>query len=101
MTDRIYKKDEIVSSVVPLLHKYHAEKAILFGSYARNDATGDSDIDLVVVGGSCFDPTDVFCIADELYRALRKNVDVYELSEINEESEFYSAIFREGVQISA
>src|SRR3990167_2233268 len=28
---------------------YHAEKVILFGSYAKGDATEDSDVDLLVV----------------------------------------------------
>lgn len=29
--------------------EYHAERVILFGSYARGDATEDSDVDLLVV----------------------------------------------------
>jgi len=32
-----------------LKKEYQAEKVILFGSYARGDATEDSDIDLLVV----------------------------------------------------
>ena len=99
MNDSIYSRDEIISHVVPLLRKYSAEKAILFGSYARHEATQSSDVDLVIIGGKRFDPTDVFCIADELFRSLQKNVDVYELSEIKFGSEFYNTIFREGVQI--
>ena len=51
----------------------------MFGSYARQEANAASDIDLIVVGGIKFDPTDVFCIAEELHRALGKPVDVYEL----------------------
>jgi len=42
----------LLAAVVPLLKKYRAEKAILFGSYARQDADAASDIDLIVVGGS-------------------------------------------------
>ena len=71
-----------------LLKKYRAEKAILFGSYARNEADGKSDIDLLIIGGEHFVPTDVFCIADELYRSLGKAVDVYDISEINKGTEF-------------
>lgn len=87
-------------AIFPVLRKCRAEKAILFDSYARQEATSGSDIDLLVIGGDQFDPTDVFCIADELYRKLDKNVDVYELREINEGSEFYHTIFSEGVQIA-
>lgn len=100
MSDHIYSRDELAAAILPVLRKYRAEKAILFGSYARQEPTGGSDIDLLVIGGDQFDPTDVFCIADELYRKLDKNVDVYELREINEGSEFYRTIFSEGVQIA-
>lgn len=100
MSDYIYVQDEIFTVVRPLLKKYHAESAILFGSYARHEADASSDIDLIVVGGSEFDPTDVLCIAEELYCALGKAVDVYELQEIDTNSAFYSTIMEEGVQIA-
>ena len=100
MSDHIYDQNEIYAAVVPLLKKYRAEKAILFGSYARQDADAASDIDLIVVGGEDFDPTDVLCIAEELHCALGKAVDVYELREINVGSAFYNTILEEGVQIS-
>jgi len=46
MPDRILTCTEIRSAVIPLLKKYKAKKAILFGSYARNEADCHSDIDL-------------------------------------------------------
>ena len=100
MSDKVYTKEEIAEIIIPLLKKYKAEQAILFGSYARQEATSASDIDLVVIGGERFDPTDVFCIADELYRLTGKNVDVYELREINIGTDFYDTILAEGVQIA-
>lgn len=100
MPNRIYTRHEIAGAVLPLLKKYRAEKAILFGSYARQDADAASDIDLVIIGGTHFDPTDVFCIAEELHRMLGKKVDVFELQEINAGSPFYRAILEEGVQIA-
>lgn len=100
MSDRVYTQDEIFAAVRRLLKKYHAERAILFGSYARQEADASSDIDLIVVGGSRFDPTDVFCIAEELHRALGKHVDVYELRELNAGSAFYNTVMAEGVQIA-
>ena len=79
MSGHIYTQSEIFAVVRQLLKKYHAESAILFGSYARQEADAASDIDLIVVGGSKFDPTDIFCIAEELHRTMGKAVDVYEL----------------------
>ena len=100
MSERVYTQSEIVDAVLPLLKKYHAEGAILFGSYARQDADAASDIDLIVVGGKDFDLTDVLCIAEELHCALEKAVDVYELREINPRSAFYDAVLADGVQIA-
>ena len=100
MSDRVYTQDEVFTAVRRLLKKYHAERAILFGSYARQEADASSDIDLIVIGGIKFDPTDVFCIAGELYRTLGKPVDVYELRELNAGSAFYDTVMAEGVQIA-
>ena len=100
MSEQVCSLSEISSVVLALLKKYHAESAILFGSYARQEADAMSDIDLVVIGGDGFDPTDVFCIADDLYRLTGKRVDVYELCEINKGSDFYHTILSEGVRIA-
>ena len=45
MSEQIYTLNEIIAAVLPLLKKYKAEKAILFGSYARQEADVASDID--------------------------------------------------------
>ena len=96
----VYSLEELRSIVTPILRKYGADHAVLFGSYARQQARKDSDIDLVVVGGDGFDPTDVFCIADELHRQTGKAVDVYELCEINSGTDLYNTICSEGVRIA-
>lgn len=96
----IYTTDQLLQIILPILKKYRAESALLFGSYARQEATQASDIDLLVIGGAEFDPTDVFCIADELHRATGKAVDVYELCEFEQGSPFYNAVMNEGVQVA-
>ena len=94
-----YTVDDIKKLVKPLLKKYSAKEAILFGSYSRGEATEESDIDIMVLGGENFDPTDVFCIADELYDLSGKDVDVYEEREIDKSSEFYKNILKDGIRI--
>ena len=96
----VYTLDELRGIIAALLKKYGAAQAILFGSYARQEADSGSDIDLVVIGGSGFDPTDVFCIAEDLHRLTGKQVDIYELREINEGTDFYHTILSEGVRIA-
>ena len=100
MSEKVYSIEEITQIILPLIKKYRASKVILFGSYARNEADKDSDIDVLVIGGDAFDPTDVFCIADELNRLSQKKVDVYEEREINHTSAFYNTIISEGVEIA-
>jgi len=96
----VYSQEELRAIVVPLLRKYGADHAILFGSYARSEAHSDSDIDLLIVGGEEYDPTDVFCIADELHRKTGKSVDVYDLCEIEKGTALYHTIIAEGVKIA-
>ena len=100
MSEHIYSLEELTGHIRPLLLKYRADGAILFGSYARQEAKAESDIDLLILGGSDFDPTDVFSIAEELHRATGKSVDVYELRELCAGTPFYNAVFAEGVKIA-
>lgn len=101
MTERVLTAEELMRIIKSLLTKYHAQAAILFGSYARNEADAVSDIDVVVIGGAAFEPTNVFNLADDLHRMTQKAVDVYELCEIDQDSDFYRTILREGVRIAA
>jgi len=39
---------EILSVIVPIVKKYPVNRAALFGSYARNEQTPESDIDLLL-----------------------------------------------------
>lgn len=94
-----YTIEEIRQFLKPLIKKYSAQAAILFGSYARGEATDESDIDIMIIGGKNFDPTDVFCIADELYDISGKQVDVYEEREIDKSSVFYKNILRDGIKL--
>ena len=40
-----------LSLILPVVKKYPVDKVILFGSYARGDASDQSDIDLIVESG--------------------------------------------------
>lgn len=48
MTDKIYTIDEICEKVQPIAEKYKLIRVSLFGSYARGEATAESDIDLYI-----------------------------------------------------
>lgn len=51
MSEKIYTIEEIKSIVRPIAEKYGVEKVYLFGSYARGEATTDSDLDFRVDKG--------------------------------------------------
>lgn len=92
--------DEIRNIVKALLQKYRAEYALLFGSYARGEATPDSDIDIIIVGGENFTPRNIFALAEDLREMSGRDADVFELREINHGSPFYESVMKEGVKIA-
>ena len=90
-------KDEISEAVRPVASKYNIENVYLFGSYARGDATEDSDCDLRIVGG---DIPGLFQLAGlylDFEEALGKRVDVVITKNMTES--FYDLIKDEEVQI--
>jgi predicted nucleotidyltransferase len=93
-------RSDIEKLIKMLLLKYNAEYAILFGSYARGDATEDSDIDVIVVGGANFRARDIFAFGEELRLLTQKDVDAFEIREVNKNTEFYNNVLREGVRIA-
>jgi len=51
MSDVVYSIEEIRRIVTPIAVKYDVDRVFLFGSYARGEANGDSDIDFVIDKG--------------------------------------------------
>ena len=92
--------DQISEAIRTLLRRYHADHALLFGSYARGDADEASDIDVVVFGGSGFRPRDIFSFGEDLRVLTGKEVDAFEIREVNEGTPFYENLMREGVRIA-
>lgn len=71
----IYTIDEIRERIKPIVKKYNIETVYLFGSYARGNATEESDVDLLVnadnVPGIKF-----FGLYADLEEALEKKIDL-------------------------
>lgn len=51
VNQKIFSLDEIKRRLTPVFEKYHVKAAFLFGSYARGEATPESDIDIRVESG--------------------------------------------------
>ena len=95
MSGCVFTIKDIVRLVKPVAEKYGVKAVYLFGSYARGEADEDSDLDFLVFGGENFKLTMIFALAEDLRDILKKNVDVFEISEINKDSDFYTTIMKE------
>jgi len=91
--------EEIKSYVIPVVEKYPVDKVILFGSYARGDASDTSDVDLVVESGGKMRNSRIFTLGGDLLVVLPVRVDVYDILEIKESSPLYNGIREDGITI--
>lgn len=91
--------DQIKNTVSKYGKEYGIKNAYLFGSYAKNEATNDSDIDLIIEKGS-LDDYDAYCslkfsIEDEL------GVDVDLLTTESVRPRFYELIKNDRILLYA
>lgn len=93
----MYTIETIREKVNPIAKKYGVKKISLFGSYARGEADEKSDLDFLIIGGKNFKLTRIFSLAEELREIFNKKVDVFEINEINPDSDFYKKIIQEMV----
>ena len=97
MEGSVITLENITALVKPLTKKYHVKEMYLFGSYARGEADENSDLDFLVFGGEGFKLTSILALGGEV---LKKKVDIFEIREVNQDSEFYRTIMREKVFVA-
>ena len=81
--DKIYAVNEISAIVAPIAETFGIERVWLFGSYARGEASGNSDIDLRIEGGNIRGMFGLGMLYDELTNALSKSVDLVTTEGLN------------------
>lgn len=87
--------NQIKKIIVPILEKNHITKCYLFGSYVRNEAREDSDVDLLL--DTDITGLDFFALVEDLRLALHKKVDVLRLKDISDDNPISLTILKEGV----
>lgn len=97
MSEKIYTLEEIKDILYDILKNFAVKKAILFGSYAKNTQTPKSDIDLVIDSEGKLLNIYFYGLLEDLVQKLNKNVDLFEISEIQKNSKIYNDIQNEGV----
>lgn len=99
MTTKIYSINDIKKMLTEVLSNTDVEKAILFGSYAKNKPTQNSDIDILIDSKGKIKGLKFFAIIDMIREKFDKEVDVIEMSEINRNSRIEKEIEKTGVVV--
>lgn len=99
MCEKIYTIEELKDMLKDILKSFSVKRAILFGSYAKNKATSKSDIDLVIDSEGKLLNIYFYGLLEDIVQKLQKNVDLFEISEIQKGSRIYNDIQNEGVII--
>ena len=87
---------EAVQKIAPI---YEINEVYLFGSYARGDATEDSDVDFRVVGGDIPTLYELGGLYEDLIESLGRRVDI--VMSDNMSGTFYDLIKDEEVLVYA
>lgn len=88
---------QISELCAPIFQDYGVEYCYLFGSYAKNQAREDSDVDLLVsssVSGLRF-----YGLIEALREALNKRVDVLGLEQLRDNVDLINEILKDGIKI--
>lgn len=99
MSEKIYSVEEIKCILNEILKNFAVKKAILFGSYAKNTPTATSDIDIVIDSEGQLLNINFYGLLEDLVQKLQKNVDLFEITEIQKDSRIYNDIKNEGVVV--
>ena len=99
MTTRIYTLEDIKEMLREVLTQTEVEKAILFGSYAKNKPTEQSDIDIIIDSNGKIKGLKYFAIIDMIKEKFNKDVDVIEKTEIDKNSKIEKEIERTGIVV--
>ena len=94
----IHNIEDIKKIVKPIFDEYKVNHVLLFGSYARNEASLISDIDLCIIDPK-IKSLKLFSLKGDLQKALSKDIDIFQISSIEIDSPIYKNIFSEGITI--
>ena len=97
MTSQIYSMPEIRDILTPIFNQYQIKKAILFGSYGKETATENSDVDLLVDSG--LRGLKFIGLSEAIREALDKEVDVFDTTHIEPHSLIEREIQSTGVTL--
>ncbi|MDH6603894.1 putative nucleotidyltransferase [Bacilli bacterium PM5-9] len=95
--NKIYSIEELKGIMNIIAKNYPIKKIILFGSYAKNIADENSDIDLVVDTNGELKGLSFFGLLSDLNNILKKEVDLIDSREIIVDGKISDEIKRTGI----
>lgn len=99
MSEKVYTLDEIKEILTKILKNMPVYSVILFGSYAKNLADKNSDIDLVIDTKETLMGFKLYSLITKIEEAFNKQVDAFEKTEIIENSKIDKEIKKTGVVV--
>ncbi len=84
----IYTLEEIRDIVTPIAEAYELAAAYIFGSYARGEATEESDVDILIDReGSRVHGLEIGAIYNDLCEAFEKEVDMVTVQALTQDGD--------------
>ena len=94
---KVYSLNAIKKNSIPIAKKYGIARLYVFGSYARREATGDSDIDLLIDKGNMKNLLQYFGFIAALEDIFKVHIDV--VTTTSGDGEFLDRIKKEAILI--
>lgn len=84
----IYSIEELKNRITPVAKKYNLRAVYIFGSYARNEATDSSDIDVLIDrdGSTVRSAFDMGGLYNDLCESIGKKIDLVTLQTLEQKS---------------
>ena len=95
--NKVFSLEEISKISNSIAEKHGVAKLYIFGSYARKEATENSDIDLLIEKGNIRNLLDYFASVSDLEDVFGKHVDV--VTATCNDKEFDEKVMKEAILI--
>lgn len=99
MSEKIYTIEEIKKILSNILKNTTVYSVILFGSYAKNSADKNSDLDFIIDTKETLMGFKLYSLISKIEDAFKKEVDAFEKTEIIENSKIDEEIKKTGVVV--
>jgi len=96
-TETVYSLAEIKRRLEPVFRANGVKSAVLFGSYAKGEATASGDLDIMVDSG--LRGLDFVGLIEYVREALEKNVDLIDIHYVDKDSSIDNEVNNTGILI--